>query len=476
MVVAIRAFYDCTGWTSIFIPNSVTSIGAGAFYGCTGLTSITIPNSVTSIGNSAFRNCCGLTSITIPNSVTTIDIYAFWQCSGLASVTIGSGVTSIGWGVFEDCSSLTSVTISNSVTSIGYSAFNGCSSLTSITIPNSVTAIDASAFQNCSGLTSVIIPNSVTSIGSSAFNGCSDMTSVTIGSGVTSIGEHAFYNSPLTEVNSLIEEPFNINGNVFSFDTYNSALLRVPVKTKKAYRNATGWSYFQNIEEFVESTDVSLLTDAIYANDMMVSKGNYGLLIINLKNEQATNAYSFDLKLPTGVTLATEGGDYFYTLSDRHNGHSAMVNYQSETDVYSVAALSLQSKPLNGNDGTIITLKLNIATDIAQDFYPIRIQNAKYSLVTGEGKVSMPETTAVLTVSDFVMGDVNNDGDADIADAVCIVNHVVGKNTPVFIAAAADVNYDGDVDIADAVRIVNLVVGKISALSREEEWSLPEPQ
>ncbi len=36
---------------------SVTSIGNYAFYNCTGLTSITIPNSVTSIGDSAFYRC-----------------------------------------------------------------------------------------------------------------------------------------------------------------------------------------------------------------------------------------------------------------------------------------------------------------------------------------------------------------------------------------------------------------------------------
>ena len=48
-----NAFSDCSGLTSVTIPNSVTSIGEHAFYGCSGLTSVTIPNSVTSIGRKA---------------------------------------------------------------------------------------------------------------------------------------------------------------------------------------------------------------------------------------------------------------------------------------------------------------------------------------------------------------------------------------------------------------------------------------
>ena len=79
----------------------------------------------------------------------------------------------------------------------------------------------------------------------------------------------------------------------------------------------------------------------------------------------------------------------------------------------------------------------------------------------------LPETVSVLTVEDYVKGDANGDGVVDIADAVCIVNHVVGKETPAFVAKAADANGDGVVDIADAVRIVNLVVGKIDALARQ---------
>ena len=172
---------------------SVTSIGAGAFYQCSGLTSINIPNSVTSIENSAFYGCKGLTSINIPSGVTSIEAYTFEKCSGLTSISIPSGVTKIEKGTFSGCEGLTSIDIPNGVTSIGASAFYGCKGLTSINIPNGITKIENSTFSGCKGLTSINIPNSVTSIGNSAFYGCEGLNSIDIPNGVTSIGERAFY-------------------------------------------------------------------------------------------------------------------------------------------------------------------------------------------------------------------------------------------------------------------------------------------
>jgi hypothetical protein len=106
--------YDTIGTGALVIVDTlgglpVTSIGGSAFYNCTGLTSINIPNSVTSIGGSAFYNCTGLTSATIGNSVTSIGEYAFASCTGLTSINIGNSVTSIGFSAFRDCSSLTNI-------------------------------------------------------------------------------------------------------------------------------------------------------------------------------------------------------------------------------------------------------------------------------------------------------------------------------------------------------------------------------
>ena len=235
-----RAFAGCSGLTTITIPNSVTSIGYGTFSYCEGLKSITIPNSVTSIDNGAFSNCKGLTSITIPNSVTSIES-AFQDCTSLTSIKVESGnpkydsrnecnaiietssntliagckttiipnsVTSIGEEAFWGCSGLITITIPNSVTSIGNDAFVGCSGLTSMNIPSSVTSIGFQAFDYCIGLTSVTIPNSVTFIDNSAFRGCKGLTSITIPNSVTSIDGNPFAEcSGLTSIKVESDNP-----------------------------------------------------------------------------------------------------------------------------------------------------------------------------------------------------------------------------------------------------------------------------
>ena len=305
-----RAFRDCTGLTSVEIPNNVTSIGDYAFNNCSGLTSVEIGNGVTSIGDNAFNECTGLTSIEIPNSVTSIGDEAFYCCTGLTSISVAAGnakydsrdncnaiietptnklvfgckntvipdeITSIGDNAFAYCSGLTSIVIPNSVTSIGEYAFYVCTGLTSITIPNSVTSIGNWTFYNCTGLTSVVIgngvtsigesafyectglasieiPNSVTSIGRSAFDSCKGLTSIEIPNSVTSIGGSAFSGcTGITSVTSHIpaDALFAVNMYVFSGVGKNSCTLYVPYGAKETYAATSGWSAFANIVELI---------------------------------------------------------------------------------------------------------------------------------------------------------------------------------------------------------------------------------
>lgn len=81
--------------------TSWTTISNSTFYNCTGLTSITLPNSITSIGNIAFDNCTSLTSITLPDSLTYMGQGAFINCTGLTSITcLATTPPTLGSNVF----------------------------------------------------------------------------------------------------------------------------------------------------------------------------------------------------------------------------------------------------------------------------------------------------------------------------------------------------------------------------------------
>ena len=309
--IAICAFMECTGLTSIVIPNSVTEVGILAFMDCPDLTSIVvesgnprydsrnncnaiietasntliagckntiIPNSVTEIGYGAFMDCTGLTSIVIPNSITKIGELAFQGCDGLTSVDIPNSVTEIVCDAFGDpaflgCSGLTSIVVEsgnprydsrNNCNAIIESASNtlivGCKNTT---IPNSVTKIGPCAFFGCDGLTSIDIPNSITSIGDNAFQDCTGLTSIVIPNSVTEINDFAFYEcTGLTDVYCYIADLSRVSSgyNRFELDNgdYSGRTLHVLQGTADAYRANKNWyPYFGQIVEDIFMGDVN---------------------------------------------------------------------------------------------------------------------------------------------------------------------------------------------------------------------------
>ncbi|MCR4659450.1 MAG: leucine-rich repeat domain-containing protein [Bacteroidales bacterium] len=327
-----KAFYGCTGLTSVTIGSGVTSIGDQAFYWCTGLTYVTIPNSVTSIGQSAFNGCSGLTSVTIPSSVTEINGGVFSQCHSLTSVTIPNSVTSIGYDAFSYCTGLTSVTIPNSVTWIGGFAFRGCSGLTSVTIPNSVSTIDDrtfaectsltsvtigsgvtsigyKAFEDCTGLTSVTIPSSVTSIAVEAFFCCSGLTSVTIGSGVTSIGAGAFEDcSGLTEITSLASVAPQLRDNAFR-GVDDTIPVNIPCGSQTSYQSRfSGWTWF--FCNFIENCTQGI--GDVEGNDILINVLDGRIRVEGIADEEV-RVYDIagrmvpNRSLPLGVYMVKVG-------------------------------------------------------------------------------------------------------------------------------------------------------------------------
>ncbi|MBQ1887755.1 MAG: leucine-rich repeat protein [Firmicutes bacterium] len=244
------AFYESRDLTYVYIPKTVTKIGARAFSGCWGLeeadlkdarieiiedgafadcrkiAEITIPDTVKSIGELAFNNCWEIKSLVIPDSVESLGQEAFASCKGLEELTVGSGLKTLTSHAFRLCSSLKNVTIKSGVTEIGDEVFFQCSDLKNITIPASVKKVGENVFHECLGfnidvedlsswfdleikggglssyslsvngepLKVLTLPEGSESVENNAFANCGGFEKVIIPDGVTSIGSSAFSN------------------------------------------------------------------------------------------------------------------------------------------------------------------------------------------------------------------------------------------------------------------------------------------
>ena len=75
------------------------------------------------------------------------------------------------------------------------------------------------------------------------------------------------------------------------------------------------------------------------------------------------------------------------------------------------------------------------------------------------GELDPHHFTVSMPVS-FTLGDVNEDGDVNIADVTALIDYLLGNNASTFSTEAADVHSDGDINIADVTALIDLLLGK----------------
>ena len=497
--IAESAFKNYTLMTGVTIPSSMEKIGASAFYGCTGLTSVTIPLKVSEIGTSAFRGCSGLSTVTInsktfmskdfdpfqnllfifgnqvkqynlANGIDYIGNHAFSSCTGLSSVT--SQAKKIGEGAFSGCTNLTSVTFSIFLSEINSYAFYNCSSLTSVVIPKYVKSIGQYAYSGCTNLTSIsvdsdnsifdsrnncnaiietasntlitgckttVIPNTVTSIGENAFENCSDLRSITIPKSVTSIRDYAFRGcNNLTTVCVRRNVPVDITADVFT--NRANATLYVPYGSLAEYQVADYWKEFQEIVEMPAILSIE---------DFSISAGETKEMLIDLNNpDTEATLVQFDLRLPTGLSIAMENGEPIVDIAGRTTWrkHSLQANDLGGVTRFLLASNS--NAVITGTSGAIISIMLMAGSNFnggaitleeqlivapdASETYP---DDYTYSIVAG----SVPPANNIIFADAAVKAlcvenwDTNGDGELseDEAAAVTDIGTVFQNNTQI---------------------------------------------
>lgn len=217
--IGLRAFANCTGFSSLTIDMGVENIGIEAFKGCSGFTgALTMPESIVTIGGGSFEGCSGMNgTLTIKPNVTFVGARAFGY-TGIETVifnaincannefyySIASPYYENYGSTFEGCENFTTLIIVEGVKRIPEGVFYECSSLTGeLLLPESLIEIGDNAFYGCSGFNgSLIIPDAVTYIGAYAFGDCTNLNgTLTIGQSVSGIVDYAFGNTFFTTLN-----------------------------------------------------------------------------------------------------------------------------------------------------------------------------------------------------------------------------------------------------------------------------------
>ena len=424
--VGARAFAG-TKINGLVIPDGVKSIGANAFANSPIQGHVTIPDGVTKLGNGAFMNTL-ISTVFLPNSIETLSEGLFQGCPNLNLLYVPDNYTGMGNYAFEGCEGLTTLRLSANTATMGEYSLQG-TPLEYIKVPSKVEVLSRGVMKNCKNLESVTLPASLTSVEDEAFYGCTNLRNMSV---------------------EALDPPAIKNRSAIRGINTDKCLISIPTESYRKYVLAEYWGQFVQMR-----------------NDIAVETEGDGEIafesVSEEEDEEDVQAREFAPRRAAvqsgrrASQLASEDESMTYA----NNGSSVYVPQQGKVRFYIIPAEGeeILSATLDGED---------IMPYIVDGVYTATADKKNAKLVvkfsgTGQGSAGLA-------------GDANGDGTVDIADAVCIVNHVVGKANATFVAEAADANKDGDIDIADAVHIVNYVVGKIDALARELNFSLPEPQ
>ena len=128
-IIEDNAFRQCTRLCYIEWSADLREIGDRAFEGCA-LTGVFLPGSVTRIGAGCFAGCSEMIDISLPQGVTVIPDEVCRQCTSLAFAYFSDGVTEIGSDAFADCATLYMIDLPAGLCKVGRAPFAGCTNLT----------------------------------------------------------------------------------------------------------------------------------------------------------------------------------------------------------------------------------------------------------------------------------------------------------------------------------------------------------
>ena len=523
--IGAYAFRHCSNITRVTLPDGLTTLGEGAFQQCEALVTADLmnPMEITSIPRYAFDGCSGLRNVYLPFFIEAVGDYAFRGCASLRQIQFVAPTKTIGAYAFSGCRSLKSLDLfkCENFTTIGEYAFSGCTSLKSLNLPKSLETIGEYAFSGCQAISVISSPSLVppTIANESALNGIDkDVCVLTMPKSVYLDYFRAPYWGQFVEYTASVLVGVDGQGSVMYSNNYGTAPTPVKVAafyatagegegveedegdgiTAEAYDSANicakdnstltfrivpdegneiksvtyaGEDVTAQVVDGLFTTpvingdtnlDVSFVasTDYIAIPVSSVSKGAEVVVPVELVNTTEVMGIECKVQIPEGFSVAKKADG---SLKVEQTERKADQTLTAAVDGNVLTVKTSGTQAYTGNTGAVFTIAIAPDEATAPADYVLKVTDVKF--VNATGVASRPDAKTTLTLHDYVLGDVDSDQLVAINDAVIVMNHIVGADTPAFNAKAADMDGNGSVEINDAVLIMNTVVGTESTKS-----------
>ena len=416
----------------LVIPETATTISEGAFNGCQYITSVSIPPSVKTIGANAFLNCDSLKRVYIQDIASWCKIV--FANSG--ANPISNTIPKAWWDfqkvdVYVNGSSVTHLVIPEGVTHVGNYAFVGAP-FDHVSFPNTVGSIGDAAFYH-SRLEEVILPESIESLGTSAFRNCESLKKAEINAGLEVIPESAFfYCTDLNDV-TLPSSVKKIDKEAF----YSCRSLSTMPMTDSLQIIGENAFLYSGIEYLKTGKSLTSIGNGAFACCNWLKRVEIDDQVTSIGDDAFGDCYSSDNL--TCVTL----GNAVDTLETQC--------FWDCNKLDTIICKAEVPPVMNGEENSF--------------FHSAVFQNAtlyvpRSSILAYKSSPVWEKFQNIQGMENgFIPGDVNGDGEINIADANSVIDIVVmGGNSGHSRIPAADVNDDGEINIADVNAIIDIIL------------------
>jgi hypothetical protein len=148
------------------------------------------------------------------------------------------------------------------------------------------------------------------------------------------------------------------------------------------------------------------------------------------------------------VNFLTTGNNNVIAYTRHHNEQTALVVLNLGT-----AAVNTVVTGLEAGEWKLAIDVDNIAAGLTAT--PVNLNSTQnFSIPAGGYKVYFKGDPA----PQWQMGDVNADGEVNIADVTRIIDLILGGQADAALLARADVNTDGEVNIADVTKVIDIIL------------------